>query len=367
MNTWKPRINNQLDYSNLRLSSDEAYVLSRIDGVTSLDDLASLTGQSLDWIKEIVAQLIDQGAIDLDSLPNKSRPARRKAKKDERIEHHFSEEEIAFRVETSDGLEGVVDLAKLREDIRNQNETTAEEVQLEFHDDSDIARFRQVFDAELAKMTREVRIDKAENASGDELCALCFDPSPKVIEAILDNPRTGPTHVALIVSHHQSAEGLNQLAKRPELCHHQQVWGKILGNKRCSDKLYLAILEVLSIVEVYDCCLDNELSTRARRNALQMLRKKFRHASPDECEEFIIATNGGCLSVLTGAHLSTKTIERLCRRTFDSSGLVHSLASFLTTPPKLIAHLFRQPVVQRSMTLKQLLKRHPQCPPQLKR
>ena len=32
LNSWKPKLNARLDYSNLRLSSDEAYVLSRIDG-----------------------------------------------------------------------------------------------------------------------------------------------------------------------------------------------------------------------------------------------------------------------------------------------------------------------------------------------
>jgi hypothetical protein len=55
-------------------------------------------------------------------------------------------------------------------------------------------------------------------------------------------------------------------------------------------------------------------------------------------------------------------VALLCSRGVASALLVENLASWSATPPALIAHLLKQPLVRQSTTLRMLLRRHANCP-----
>jgi hypothetical protein len=60
----KPKLKGEVDLTKLELSAEEGFVLSRIDGSTSVKELTHLTGMSEDRVGEIVDKLASEGAID---------------------------------------------------------------------------------------------------------------------------------------------------------------------------------------------------------------------------------------------------------------------------------------------------------------
>src|SRR5262245_44747574 len=49
------------------------------------------------------------------------------------------------------------------------------------------ASLRKLYESEFRKLERDFRIHAARNAHDTRLLALCFDPDPQVIAAVLDN------------------------------------------------------------------------------------------------------------------------------------------------------------------------------------
>lgn len=60
---WTPELKEGLDWTKLSLSPEEGFVLSRIDGATSVKNLEHLTGLPKARVVEIVSKLVDEGAI----------------------------------------------------------------------------------------------------------------------------------------------------------------------------------------------------------------------------------------------------------------------------------------------------------------
>jgi hypothetical protein len=60
--------------------------------------------------------------------------------------------------------------------------------------------------------------------------------------------------------------------------------------------------------------------------------------------------------------LDGKAAALLCARTLTSLVLLENLARWPATPPAVIGHLLKQPMVLRMPQLRTLLKRHPNCP-----
>src|SRR5258708_1922029 len=67
---------------------------------------------------------------------------------------------------------------------------------------------RQLFEAKLHSLSEDARAALASTAGEPELSALCFDPTPRVVRAVLENPRAGLPHARLIAAHHGNAAGL---------------------------------------------------------------------------------------------------------------------------------------------------------------
>jgi len=142
---------------------------------------------------------------------------------------------------------------------------------------------------------------------------------------------------------------------------------RLLRDVKASSAAYRKVLEALPTPEVYRQIVKKENSERVKRNARQVLRKKFQRSSAEERLDLIVATEGQCLSELPGLHLDDKTSALLRGLSYDSLLLVKNLAKFPTTPPRLIKHLLSQKTVRESIELTNLLKRHPKCPKELQK
>src|SRR5690554_6503556 len=76
------------------------------------------------------------------------------------------------------------------------------------------AKGRRLFETMLRELPREQRILMARTVVEAPLEALCFDPDPGVIAAVLENPTTGFVHARLVAMHHRNPVGLAALARK---------------------------------------------------------------------------------------------------------------------------------------------------------
>ncbi len=63
-----PKLNSSLSYNTLKLTPIEGYLLSRVDGVSSVDDLASLSGLPYDQALEVIKGLWNKKVFLIDGL-----------------------------------------------------------------------------------------------------------------------------------------------------------------------------------------------------------------------------------------------------------------------------------------------------------
>ena len=73
------------------------------------------------------------------------------------------------------------------------------------------------------------------------------------------------------------------------------------------------------------------------------------------------------LLAVPGLTFDGRTTSLLCSKSYVSVMLVTNLARFNATPPALIAHLLRQPMVRRQQHLRNMLLQHPNTPSDAKR
>ncbi len=242
-----------------------------------------------------------------------------------------------------------------------------EEAEPEEADPADGASWRKLYETTLRDLPRDVRIGRAHVATSEELCALCFDPEPGVILALLENVELRLLHARLIAEHHGHPIGLDALGRRAELVRDTAVRRLLMRNNQASDALLRKALAPLALSQAFRVNTGHESTDRARKVARDVLREKFLRASSEERVTLILRTEGRCLAVLVGVTFDQKMTALLCSRSYQSTLLVQSLARFPALPPVLVAALLKQPLVQRSMPLKKLLLQHKNCPSALKR
>jgi hypothetical protein len=302
---WRPVAIPRRDAASLSLTPQDAYVLSRIDGATSVDELAMLTGMSLESVRGILERLVQEGAV--------AEPSAREAPP----------------VEDA-GVLG--------------------------------ATHRQLFETTLHALPVEAREARAATAAEPELSAFCFDPTPRVVRALLGNPRAGLAHARLVAAHHGNAVGLDALAEKTALVQDGEVQRLLLRNPQASVPLVQRLLSRRRLAEVYQTSQSRELPERNRRTAMEALRRRFSETTSEERVELILRTEGRVLAALSGLSLDGRAAVLLCARTVSSVLLVENLARWPATPPTVIAHLLKQPMVVRMPQLRTALKRHPNCP-----
>lgn len=226
---------------------------------------------------------------------------------------------------------------------------------------------RRVFETELHPLPREERLVLARSATGETLGALCLDPDPAVVLAVLQNPSASLTHARLIAHHHRNPVGLEGLARSPALLNDSEVQRALLRNPQTSEVLLQRLLAGRPLVKLHALVTSRELTDRARRSVREAFRRAFQTTEAEARVRLIVTTEGRCLPMLVGIPLGQKAAALLSSTTIASMLLAQNLATWSATPPNVLAHLMRQAVVQRASHLRQLVLRHPNCPSQLKR
>ena len=221
---------------------------------------------------------------------------------------------------------------------------------------------RQLFETKLHALPEDARASLASTAHEPELSAFCFDPVPRVVRAVMDNPRAGLPHARLIAAHHGNGAGLDALGEKPALLQDMEVQRLLLRNPQTPMPLLQRLLSRRRLAEIYNATQSRELPERNRTNAMQMLRRRFSEVSAEERVELILRTEGRALAALSGLSLDGKSAALLCARTFTSALIVENLARWPATPPPVILHLLKQPLLRQMPTLRAMLKRHPNCP-----
>jgi len=307
---WKPVPASHQDPAALRLTPVDAYVLSRIDGVTSVAELALISGMPAESLQPILERLAREGAIEQPPAVS---------------------------------------------DVEASSSPTTEG-----------ATHRQLFETKLHPLQEGERERLAVMAEEPELSAFCFDPTPRVIRAVLENPKMGLPHARLIAAHHGNAVGLDALGEKVALLQDTEVQRLLLRNPQSPAPLLQRLLSRRRLADVYQTTQSRELPERNRRTALDALRRRFAESASEERVELILRTEGRALAALAGLSLDAKAAALLCSRTLTSVLLVENLARWPSTPPPVIVHLLKQPMVVRMPQLRTALKRHPNCPASVK-
>src|SRR5712664_1148334 len=146
---WKPVLNSGVDLRGLPLTPEEGFVASRLDGITDLHGLSVVTGLSPERIEAALERLVSLGAV------------------------------------------------SPHEDL-DEGEPVAS--------DEPASAPRKLYETVLHQLAAEERAARAKAAEEPELSALCFDPLPAVVHALLDNPRFGLPQARLVAAHHRTAE-----------------------------------------------------------------------------------------------------------------------------------------------------------------
>jgi hypothetical protein len=176
------------------------------------------------------------------------------------------------------------------------------------------------------------------------------------------NPRAGLAHARLIAAHHGNAVGLDALAEKVALLQDTEVQRLLLRNPQTSAPLLQRILSRRRLGDIYNATQSRELPERNRQGAMQLLRRRFSEVSAEERVELILRTEGRALLALSGLSLDGKSAALLCARSYTSTLIIENLARWPATPPPVILHLLKQPLVRQMTTVKAMLKRHPNCP-----
>ena len=226
---------------------------------------------------------------------------------------------------------------------------------------------RRYFETQLHPLSADERVARARTAVDAELSALCFDPLPAVVRAVLDNPRTGLTQARLIARHHHSAVGLDALGGRPAFAADAGVRRWLARNPQLPAGLFRRLWGMRRLLEQHKLTVDRDIPEGTRRTARELLRTRFASGPAEERVELILRTEGRALASLTGLPVDGKTAALLCGRTYTSTLLLQNLARWSAAPPQLIAHLLRQEAVRRQPVLRAQLQRHPNAPAEARR
>jgi hypothetical protein len=408
------------DLSGLKLTPEEGFVLSRIDGHLSVKDLVALTGLEIGRVEQIVTTLASQGVVALDAAepsgylpePESASAIALEAAAQRAVLHeigdHGSTTSLAdfaaalgmdpapFGDAPAPHLDTVRDLAQVDEptstvqlieseddpdahasleddsgdesgELALDDEATAPEAEADPADASAERTHRQLYETRFHPLPADARVQAARTASGDDLLALAFDADPRVVVAILENPSTGLAHARLIAQHHRTGTGLEALSRRAEYLRDIQVERRLLKNPQCGDTVLGRIMSPKRLLATYKIAIDRDLAELTRVKARGMLRQKFQSSPSEERADLVHRTEGRCLVMMTGCTFDAKTTQILCGRPYNSAIFIQNLAKFAATPPALLAHLMKQPFVRKSAPLKKLLLQHPNLPGDVKR
>jgi hypothetical protein len=227
--------------------------------------------------------------------------------------------------------------------------------------------YRKLYEQHFREMEVTQRADAARHVHGGDLFALCLDPAPEVIVAVMENAHFGLDHARVIALRHKNPLGIEALTRRQELLRDSHVQRRLLQNVQLPETVLERIVRIKSLLDVYRLSIDRELPERNRLRMRSRLLRCFTRAEPDERAALVIKTEGRCLVNLAGATFDGRTSQVLCNHNYSSSLFIQNLARFPATPPMLLAKLMRSSVAKNQPQLRALLQRHPNMSAELKR
>ncbi|NVJ17983.1 hypothetical protein [Myxococcus sp. AM010] len=367
MTEWMPKPNPSVDLRTLALSPEEGFVLSRLDGATPARNLPALTGLPPERLRIILSRLVTQGAL----LPTPaSSPARPATSPPVASEPQRRAPPAAIEPEAD---LPVLDLTPLdaapEADLPPQDAASAPAAATDAEDEPEVAlgNYRQLFELRLHPLPEDQRIAHAHAAEDPVLSALCFDPVPAVIKAVLENARTGLPHARLVARYHRNPVGLEALCARAAFAADTGVRRWLVRNPQLPASLFRRLWSARRLMELHKVGNDRDVPESTRRAAREVLRQRFASGPAEEKVELILNTEGRALAALIGLPVDGKTASLLCGRTYRSPMLIQNIARWSAAPPALIAHLLKQEAVRRQPPLRLLLTRHPNAPADAKR
>jgi hypothetical protein len=348
------------DVLSLRLSPEEGFVLSRVDGPLSMKDLVMLTGLDETRVAAIVERLVGEGAIEVEG-PEPPPELEELGPADELEEIGPVDPEEAALLEPA---EEAPEPAEEAPEPAEEAPEPAEDAHEEHRRDGE---YRKLYETMFRHLEKDARIAAASSAEGAELLALCYDADPQVIHAVLTNPRVTLDHARLVASHHRSHAGLEMIGRHSAFLSDVQVQRRLLANPQLPEMVVTKIVHPKLLVDIYKISINREIPERARIKTRGLLQKKFMLASADERAALIMKTEARCLIQLSECALDARTTQILCGKSAYSILFIQNFARWSATPPQLLKHLLKQPVVRQSMGLRKMLLKHPNVPAEVKR
>jgi hypothetical protein len=231
----------------------------------------------------------------------------------------------------------------------------------------DTREYRKLYEMELKPLPLDERVALAGKVTGARLAALCFDPVPAVIAALFLNSATSVEHARLIAFHHRDPRGLDEVAGRPALLADPLVHRRLVRNPAVTEPMIRKLLGNRRLAEVYKTSLDRDVPERSRSAARTLMRTRWSTGQAEERVDLVMSTEGRVLMVLTGMTFDSRMTSILCSRSYTSIMLIQCLARFPATPPQLLVHLLRQPMVKRQLHLRNAILQHQNTPSDAKR
>jgi hypothetical protein len=339
----KPEIAEELQ--GLALTAEEGFVLSRLDTPLTCEQVVELTGLASDRVDNILALLEDKGLVVSDT------PTMRPAMETIPDGDFDGEPPGAGEVAPPPAAWSEAPPSEQLELDPNLFDTT----------------FKQLYDQRIKKLPLETRIALAGRQTREALFALCLDPEPVVIRAVLMNPDFVRSHARVIALNHPDPIGLDLLADTRDLLDDAQVEWLLLRNPQLPNELARRILTPKGTNEVFALWADGGAAESARQLARDMIRSRFGAASPEERAAVICGTDGNVLPALAGLMLDGRTTTILCTRSYTSVVFVRNLIKFGSCPGPLLTYLSKQALVRRNPQLRSMLFAHPNTPAEAKR
>ena len=373
----------------LASSDDERRLLAQLDEPALLRELVLRTGLNVETVTELLAVLEHRGAVSVEdgdapvSPPAGRRPQTRPARPVQQPLDLPDGVEPWSGEDMADGISSVAppELRGAERDADLEEHDGASDESAEPDEEEpdsspevpDAAReaadrnYRLLYERDLRPLETDARIARARVANDAELLALCFDPDPKVVAALLENTAFGPVAARLVAAHHTNARGLEILARRLDLLRDAQVQRGLLKNGQLPDGVLSRIIGTKPLRDVYRFSVDRDVPERTRLRVRAQLRVSFSRSEPEERAALLIKTEGRALMHLSGCTFDSRTTQMLCARSMFSALFIQNLARFGATPPLLLSKLVQLPNVRRQPQLRALLLRHSNMPSEVKR
>jgi hypothetical protein len=341
MQDWKPTLNLDADLLQCDLSTEDGFVLSRLDGSTLASQLPVLTGLPPERVQEILRKLVGVGAVK-PYRPPAPQPvqAQAQAPAPEPLAEEPPAEEPPAEDAEDEGFSRDEEAADVKSD----------------------GTFRKLYETRLHPLPADQRAHRARLAEEPELSAFCFDPLPEVIKALLENPRAGLAHARLVARHHRNPVGLETVTARSSFASDAGVRRWLVRNPQLPVGLFRRLWSGRRLLEHFKLAQDREVAEGTRRAARELLRSRFTAGAPEEKVEVILKTEGRVFANLVGLPIDQRTTSLLCAQSYRSVTLLQNLARWSAAPPLLIGHLLKQEAVRRTPQIRTMLLRHPNAP-----